>query len=122
MEKICCKKIKLKVKGYTLIESIVAVCIISISILLSIQLLSNPFIGQSHTAILDIETMADSLSTLTKKGMIQTETIINRPWGAMVVEVNNYETPRGYIFVNMYALTNFGTRIPVKKELYEIAE
>lgn len=122
MEKMCCKKTKLKVKGYTLIESIVAMCIISISIFMSVQLISNPFIGQSHITILDIETMADSLSTLTKKGIIQTETIINRPWGVMVVEVNNYETPRGYVFVEIYALTNFGTRIPVKKELNEIAE
>jgi len=79
-------------------------------------------LGQSQTAILDMELVADSLTVMAKKGLIANQMVVNRPWGVVLVETQIIETPTRHVFISMSALTHLGLRIPIKKELYEVAK
>lgn len=122
MEEMRCKKGKLRVRGYTLIESIVAISILSLSLVLSVQVLSTPMLGQSQSAILDMEHVADSITVMATKGLITNQMVVNRPWGVVQIETQIIETPRRYVIISMNGLTHLGLRIPLKNELHEMAE
>lgn len=119
MEKMPDKRAKLKVGGYSLVESLVAVVIITISLVLSTQLLNTPLLGSSHYTIVDIEHIADSVksSVPSAAGRI----VLHRQWGVCIVESTAHESFEVLKVVKISATTNAGLKIPVRTEVYEVA-
>lgn len=119
MEKMLNKRINLKVEGYSLVESLVAVVIISISLVLSTQLLNTPLIGSSQYTIVDIEHIADSV--MNNSTTLPDRIVLHRQWGVCVIESNTHESFENLRIVTLSATTKSGFKISDITEVYEIA-
>jgi prepilin-type N-terminal cleavage/methylation domain-containing protein len=119
MEKVLGRIVLVKIKGYSLIESMVAIVILTLSLSLSAQLISSPLLGSSHHILVDAEHVCDSLNSLAQKGLLYNQLVVNRTWGACVVTETISENQQ-YSFFEITAVTHFGFKIPIRKGFYAI--
>ncbi len=114
------KRVTLTIKGYTLIESIVAIVILTMSLMLSTQLINTPLLGQSHYTIVDLEYVADSLCRIPKENMVN-GMVINRPWGVCTTITYPLEGTQTLMVLEINAITNLGFSFQVRKEVYDVS-
>jgi prepilin-type N-terminal cleavage/methylation domain-containing protein len=114
------KKALLRLNGYSIIESMVAIAILSISIFMGAQLINSPMVSSTHYDIVDIEHLTDSLSCIARKGLVKGELIVHRPWGVYIVREKPFEGSNSMSVFEFCAVTHLGFKIPVSNELYEI--
>lgn len=119
MEKVFNRVVLASVKGYSLIESMVAIVILSLSLTLSAQLISSPLLGSSHHILVDAEHVCDSLYGLAQKGLLYNQLVVNRNWGACVV-TETISDNQQYSYYEITAVTHYGFKIPIRKGFYAI--
>ena len=114
------KGVTLKLRGYTLVESIVAIVILTMSLMLSTQLINTPLLGRSHYTIVDLEYVTDSLSRIPKELLIN-DMVINRPWGVCTTKTYPLEGTQTLMVLEINAITNLGFNFQARKEVYEVS-